>query len=361
MIKKTIVMFLIISLTLFFNVDFATENFTRETIIEQVINSSSAYDGIEDNLDILRQNITNLNNLIDYLKMTNFNSKNDADILKYSIDNYGLKGEYQKLLNAKIKIDIQLENAVDDILVNYFYLKDLVNIQPKYMEIQNDIFNLAKLNYDLGKTSKLEFENAAANYDIEKLNYDNLQYNYEMIKMQLREMLNIHYNDDFEVVDIRFENNILNLKSLDYYVSSAVEENIEILNLKIDKDIAEKNLKAYNLYGYEYYNLLKGKLGIFESDYNYNETVKLINSKLNVKYEKILEQYSEIYVENMDYKNELQKFENSKLLYEEGKLDELNYSLLNYKIELKEYQIYNSKRNLNKLIYELENSIYYNN
>lgn len=167
--------------------------------------------------------------------------KNEA-MLQNSVEL--IETKYEQGLNAAIK------GTEAGVIKLYVGLKDLdqgLKIKKDMLNTYEDGLANMKISYDKGLVSKITYENQVKTVEMKRLEVENMQYQFDNLRYQLKKMCNLDMEDDV-ILSTIFDNQEYELKSPDLLLSEAYENNMNYANLSAELNYNEKNFEVMNKY-----------------------------------------------------------------------------------------------------------------
>lgn len=170
------------------------------------------------------------------------NFKKDEATLQNSIDLINTK--YQQGLIATVK------GTETGVIQLYVGLKDL----HQGLEVKTDLLNTyedgllnMKESYAQGIVSAIEYENQEYTVKIQRLDVENMQYQYDNLAYQLKKMCGLPMDTNLNL-STAFINDDFTLNAVSTYLETAYDNNMDYVNLDADLTYNNKNFDVMNKY-----------------------------------------------------------------------------------------------------------------
>lgn len=253
-------------------------------------------------------------------------SKYSRNIELASLQAENLKDKYYNNLKGAEK---GLRSQVIMAYIQYLGLEESLISQEKLQSLMKKMKEEAKIKFDSGNISELDYNASKEQYDMAVINTDILKLNMANMENVLKSLMGIDLNQKIDLTtDILVDKNytMVNLKD---YIDMAKTTSYEYSNQKIEYEYKSKELETYD----KYVKYMTRDKQIVIDDRNLEEKELATLEKdieSNVKYalENIMELKSDIKVKEADYKIKLDKYLQGKKQLELGLITESNLNAL---------------------------------
>jgi outer membrane protein TolC len=352
---------------------FADTEINREKAIQMAIESSEAKEELDDTLTNLHAQMAQL---YQYAKQQ-ANGKDNYDAMVEQMKAFGiplsdemvytaeesynyfysmqiqyesLNAQYLALKDTYDNIDIQLIAGVDTLYTNLLYLREMTNIQNDYIAIQTTLQESSKTQYDLGLLSKNEYEDVKANYLKALYQRSQLQYDYENLELQFKQLLGLEMDDNLLLSDSYLSPNV-QIETLAYYEELAAENRIDIKSGQYQLDASE-NIYDYNMHAlYDRMNQFKAQMAIDQAEANLNTLKVNVYKDVLGAYQDVIDAQNTVKVAQKQYEIDQATLRQADVSLAQGLIKQTDYDLVKYAKTLSEASL---KSDIRKLFLAIE-------
>ncbi|MBV4438460.1 TolC family protein [Clostridium tyrobutyricum] len=130
--------------------------------------------------------------------------------------------------------------------INLLSNRDMIDTEEKNMNNISDLYNISKLKLELGTISKSQYKKIIASYNNETQLLSQKQRSLSIEEMNFNKLLGQDLNIKYSTLSADLPDNNYDINSLDYYVNSALKNNLDITNSINYISVKQKNYDVTN-------------------------------------------------------------------------------------------------------------------
>ena len=130
--------------------------------------------------------------------------------------------------------------------INLLSNTDMIDTEEKNMNNISDLYNISKLKLELGTISKSQYKKIIASYNNETQLLSQKQRSLSIEEMNFNKLLGQDLNIKYSTLSADLPDNNYDINSLDYYVNSALKNNLDITNSINYTSVKQKNYDVTN-------------------------------------------------------------------------------------------------------------------
>lgn len=265
---------------------------------------------------------------------------------------------YKELKNTRELIPIQLESSVRSLYVDLLNLREALEGQEKYTDNLKKQYEAAKEKYYFGQISNLALQQAATDYEIQKLTEDKLIRTEKILALNFKKLIGVDLNQNFELTSKMALFNTIELDSMMTYEAQAIKNRLEVLSAKNTYEMEKREANIIN----EYLSnpLSSDRLSYDSAEIDarnaYSNAILDVKEDITKAYfetEKALENYE---IELDEYSKNVNDYKQKREMYNLGMIDKNTFDMIKFSYEMAKNQLLSSRRTLELNYYKLENA-----
>jgi len=282
----------------------------------------------------------------------------DNFIKRRDFPHYQMWVGYETMKNNKKQIPITLETSVKGLYVNILNLNDMISSQNLYTNILEDKYKSAKLKYELGQISAFELLNEETNYKIQKLNYEKLDRQLKMLKLQFNNLIGVDLKIDVELTSKLYDFRKIELNDLSFYENSAVDYRLEVINAKLNYDMEsrEAGIIAEYLSNPLTNDRLTYDSDLIDAENALDEAIIDVKEDVTKAYFETLQSFDDYNSKIDNYLMKTRDLNEKRSMYEKGMFDKNTFAMIEFVYNMAKDSLVSSRRTFNLNYEKLENA-----
>lgn len=270
-----------------------------------------------------------------------------VNTIAYLNTDYAVEAAEKQLFLAeksKEQIKSKISYDVTQKYYNYKLLCHLLEIADNSLALAKENLSVVNANYELGRISKIENDNAALSVESCEATKNTYIRNASIAKESLKIALNIENEAEFNLTD-----------DINYEVyeavpqtdaEAAIETRYDMSALKVQAELADKNFNNIKRYSSENTAAYQTAYSSYiQSDYTYTNSAKQMKIGIINYYNSILSAKDALEIANMTYDIQSRNYEAGKLKFEMGTISNIELTELLNKQSSAQADVENAKLN----------------